>query len=139
MAGFCSDVVNFGLEQVIIPCWFLFRSSSLRRLSVDYFFVGRRRGCVLVEVDLRYSVIINLCLQVCRLCGCVDVSVDDALETLYKDLAESRFQTGQGGSKKGNMPRRGSEVSAQVVIGYCAYRGFLVLKMMVYGTLLHMS
>jgi len=36
--GFFSDVINFRLEQAIIPRCFRFRSSSLRRVYVDYYF-----------------------------------------------------------------------------------------------------
>ncbi|HKZ93778.1 MAG TPA: hypothetical protein VJ249_04250 [Candidatus Bathyarchaeia archaeon] len=37
-----SDVINFRLETVITPSWFLLRSSSLRRVFVDYFLVWLR-------------------------------------------------------------------------------------------------
>ena len=43
-----SDVINFRLETVIITSWMagLFRSSSLRRVFVDYYFYIEAAGCV---------------------------------------------------------------------------------------------
>jgi len=45
----CSDVINFSLEKVIIPRWFLLRSSSLPRVYVDYYFHVEAAGCVRVD------------------------------------------------------------------------------------------
>jgi len=40
-----SCVVNFGLETVIIPRRCLLRSSSMRRVLVDYYFYVEDGGC----------------------------------------------------------------------------------------------
>ena len=47
-----SDVVNFSLEQVIIPSLFGFRSRSLPRVCDDYFHIALKAvSCVDVDAE----------------------------------------------------------------------------------------
>jgi len=52
-AGFFSDVIDFRLEQVVTPGGFRFRSSSPRRVYVDYYFYVYRLLIVWVMVTNR--------------------------------------------------------------------------------------